>query len=76
MSSSVDRSPMLTAEELRVVELSATGLIIVDVAEAMGVSPEIVRVWLSSAIRKLGACSKLEAVLIAVGAGLIEVPAS
>ena len=37
----------------------------------MGTSSEVVRVWLASAIDKLGARSKLEAVVIAARRGQI-----
>ena len=65
MSHPGDRSLPLTVEERRALSLSATGLTVTEVAEAMGTSPEVVRLWLASAIDKLGARSKLEAVLIA-----------
>jgi DNA-binding CsgD family transcriptional regulator len=54
--------------------LSAGGLGASDVAAAMGVSPSLVRVWLGSAIRKLGARSKLEAVIFAARTGQIDLP--
>jgi hypothetical protein len=56
---------MLTAEERTALTLSATGLVVTEVAEAMGQPPGVVRGWLASSIKKLGARSKLEAVLIA-----------
>jgi DNA-binding NarL/FixJ family response regulator len=60
------------ADGRRALSLSARGLSIPEVAEAMSVSPDTVRVWLVSAIRKLGARSKLEAVLIATRRGEID----
>ena len=62
----------LTPRECRALELSATGLVIAEVADAMGVSPQVVREWLASAIAKLGARSKLEAIIIALQRGLID----
>jgi DNA-binding NarL/FixJ family response regulator len=45
---------------------------VTEVAEAMCASPDTVRVWLASAIDKLGARSKLEAVIIAARRGEID----
>ena len=72
MSPPGDRSLPLTVEERRALGLSATGLTVTEVAEAMGTSPEVVRLWLASAIEKLGARSKLEAVLIAARRGELD----
>ena len=65
MSSLADQSLPLTEGERRALSLSACGLPVPEVAEAMCTSPETVRARLASAIAKLGARSKLEAVLIA-----------
>ena len=67
-------SPSLTLQERRALELSATGLVVTEVADAMGVPPQAVRDWLASAIDKLGARSKLEAVLIAARRGDLNLP--
>ena len=72
MSSPGNQSLPLTLQERRALELSATGLAVADVADAMGVSVQTVRAWLASAISKLGARSKLEAVLIAATRGEID----
>jgi DNA-binding NarL/FixJ family response regulator len=72
MSSLGDRSLPLTAEERRALSLSADGLVVTEVAEALRASPEVVHLWLSSAIEKLRAGSKLEAVLVALRDGLID----
>jgi LuxR family transcriptional regulator, regulator of acetate metabolism len=74
MPSPGDRSTGLTEEERRALRRKAQGLLVPEVAEAMCVSPDIVHVWLASAVRKLGARSKLEAVLIALRRGLINFP--
>ena len=60
------RSTHLTEGERLALRLSARGLVVAEVAEAMCASPDTVREWVASAIEKLGARSKLEAVLIAV----------
>jgi two-component system response regulator DesR len=69
-----DRSTELTAGERQALRLSAQGLYVPEVAEEMCASPDTVREWLSSAIGKLGARSKLEAVIIALRRGLIDLP--
>jgi DNA-binding CsgD family transcriptional regulator len=74
MRPSDGRAPWLTADERRALGLSATGLVVTEVASAMTIGPDEVRRLLASAIRKLGARSKLEAVLIALRLALIEPP--
>ncbi len=61
----------LTAQECAVLSASATGLSVTEVAERLSISPGAVRASVTSAIVKLGARSKLEAVLIALRRGLI-----
>ena len=53
---------------------SATGLVLREVAMQFGYSSEEVRHHLRSAMAKLGARSKLEAVIIALREGLIDSP--
>jgi DNA-binding CsgD family transcriptional regulator len=72
MSSSAVAVYLLTAEERTALSLSATGLIVAEVADALGVSPILVRARLASAINKLGAHSKLEAVIIAARRGDLD----
>jgi DNA-binding CsgD family transcriptional regulator len=68
------RSTLLSPAERRALSLSATGLVVSDVAAIMGISPDLVRTWLRSAVQKLGARSKLEAVILAVRTGQIDLP--
>ena len=70
------RPARLTAKERAALSLSATGLDVAEVAEALNESPHAVRGLLASAVRKLGARSKLEAVLIALQTGEINEPTS
>ena len=65
----------LTFQERDVLAISATGRAVQEVAEVLGLSPEIVRQHIVSAISKLGTRSKLEAVVLALRHGLIEPPA-
>src|SRR5829696_7527988 len=53
---------------------SAIGLGVAEVADLLGLSPDAVRASIASAITKLGARSKLEAVVVALRGGLIEIP--
>jgi hypothetical protein len=69
-----DRSTEFTEGERRALRISARRLLVPEVAEATCVPPDTVRVWLASAIGEPGAHSKLEAVLIALRRGLIDVP--
>jgi DNA-binding NarL/FixJ family response regulator len=64
----------LTPEEIRVLATSATGLNAYGVADTLGLSHSTVRPLIASAVMKLGARSKLEAVLVALRDGLIDLP--
>ncbi len=66
------RARPLTGMGLRVLRLSATGLTTDEVAECLGMRPDEVRRCLVTAMAALGARSKLEAVVLALRAGLIE----
>jgi DNA-binding CsgD family transcriptional regulator len=66
--------PRLTARERDVLRASATGRSTAEVADLLGLSPEVARAAIASAIAKLGAGSKLEAVIVAARRGLISVP--
>jgi two-component system response regulator DesR len=72
MPSSIRSSSPLTTEERAALSISATGLVVADVAAIMHVPPALVREWLASAVEKLGARSKLEAVLIAARTGQLD----
>jgi DNA-binding NarL/FixJ family response regulator len=63
--------PWITDEERTVLAASATGLGVTEVAARLDRSPEHIRLVFASAIRKLGASSKLEAIVIALRRGLI-----
>jgi DNA-binding NarL/FixJ family response regulator len=64
----------LTEREQAVLAASATGLTVAEVATALDLTPETVRAALGSTIAKLGARSKLEAVVIAFNAELVGPP--
>lgn len=64
----------LTLDERNVLARLAQGYGVVAVAEVLGRPPELVRSALISAIAKLGARSKLEAVVIGLRKGLIDLP--
>jgi two-component system, NarL family, response regulator DesR len=71
MSTSRLTHPM-SVEERAALSMSATGLSVTDVAGTLAVSPDLVREWLASAVEKLRARSKLEAVLIADRVGELD----
>jgi DNA-binding CsgD family transcriptional regulator len=75
VSSPDGQSAGLTPRECAVLAASATGRTVAEVAELLGQSPEEVRRHLGSAIARLGARSKLEAVLVALRRGLITLVA-
>jgi DNA-binding NarL/FixJ family response regulator len=62
----------LAPREREVLEASAAGLNAAEVAARLGVSTHTARTHLKNAMKKLGAHSKLEAVLTALRLGLIE----
>jgi DNA-binding CsgD family transcriptional regulator len=64
----------LTVREYVVLFAAATGLGVAETARELGTSPDVVREALAAAITKLGARSKLEAVLIAARRGLLNLP--
>jgi DNA-binding NarL/FixJ family response regulator len=69
------RQAGLTAHECAVPTASATGFSSGEVAEQLGVPPDAVRRSIASAMTKLGARSKLEAVVLALRHGLIVLSA-
>lgn len=62
---------VLAPRELDVLAAVATGATNAAVAERLGLRPETVKAYLRSAMRKLGAHTRLEAVVTARGAGLL-----
>ena len=68
------RAPALTPTGCQVLQLSATGLLTDEVAEQLGIGPDEARRHLRDAMDALGASSKLEAVVLAVGLGLVTLP--
>ncbi len=69
------RSRALTAMEHLVLRLSAMGMTTAEVADHLQIGPDEVRQYMAGAVAALGASSKLEAVVIAVRRGLIDLPA-
>ncbi len=68
------QSRTLTAMELLILRLSATGMLTHEVADHLGISPDEVRRHVAGAMAALGAGSKLEAVAIALRRSLIKSP--
>lgn len=65
------RDGLLSEREVDVLAHAATGLHNVEIAEALGLSPQTVKSYLGSALTKLGAHSRQEAVDTARRAGLL-----
>lgn len=76
MSTRNSEGPSLTERERAVLAASVTGLGVFEVADLLGESPEAVRHALASAITKLGTRSKLEALVVAINRGIIDIPGS
>ncbi|WP_030900797.1 helix-turn-helix transcriptional regulator [Streptomyces sp. NRRL F-5126] len=68
---SPERRVALTPREVDVLSCVASGATNASAAEALGVRPETVKAYLRSAMRKLGAHTRLEAVVAARRAGLL-----
>jgi DNA-binding CsgD family transcriptional regulator len=64
--------PPLTTREADILRLLATGRTAAEVAADLGTSADAVQAHLRAAMVKLGARSKLEAIIKAVRAGLIR----
>jgi DNA-binding NarL/FixJ family response regulator len=63
----------LTKREIEVLQLLADGNKLEEAAAALGLSVFTVRDYLTMAMGRLGARSRLEAVLLAIRRGLVEV---
>jgi PAS domain S-box-containing protein len=67
-------APALTPRQLEVLEMLGSGLTTRQMAERMGLSVETVRNHVRAVLAQLGARSRLEAVLLAHGVGLLSRP--
>jgi two-component system nitrate/nitrite response regulator NarL len=63
---------MLGPREREVLEVLAAGASTQEAADGLGISPHTVRAHVKHAMAKLGARSRLEAVTLALSAGLIR----
>jgi DNA-binding NarL/FixJ family response regulator len=68
------REATLTPREREVLFLLATGLTNEQLAAQLGLSPDTTRTQLKTAMRKLGATTRVHAVAIAVAQGEIDLP--
>ena len=68
------RASTLTAAELRLLPMLTTHLSFREIAERRFVSPNTVKTQAISAYRKLGACTRSEAIERAIELGLIDAP--
>lgn len=69
-----DERPALSARELEVLALIATGREVDEVADQLCISPLTLRTHVQRILHKLGVHSRLEAVAVALREGLIEPP--
>lgn len=71
-ASSEPGTPALTARELEVLELMAEGLDHATIADQLYLSPHTARTHIRNVLRKLGAHTRLDAVVFAIDQGLVE----
>lgn len=67
------QAPLLTDREIACLRLAAMGETLADTAARLGVSVRTVELYVARANRKLNATNKIQAVAIAVAAGLIRI---
>jgi DNA-binding NarL/FixJ family response regulator len=65
--------PELSEREREVLQLTADGVPIVGIAEQLGLSVHTVRNHIRRALQRLGAHSKLDAVVVAARLGIITI---
>lgn len=68
------RSAVLTPREIEVIDLAAIGLSNRQIAEHLCLSEHTILGYMKSIFGKLGAHSKVQAVVLAIAEGIIEVP--
>jgi DNA-binding NarL/FixJ family response regulator len=71
---SPEERPILSARELEVLGLIATGRDVDDIADELCISPLTLRTHVQRILHKLGVHSRLEAVALALREGMIEPP--
>lgn len=64
--------PNLSPREVQVLEQLALGFRGAEIAEALGISPDTVRVHVRNAMRKLGARTRAQAIGIAMSKGIVS----
>jgi two-component system NarL family response regulator len=64
----------LTTRELQVVRLAATGMQNMEIAGALDISLETVKVHVKNALSKLGARDRAEAIALAARRGIVHIP--
>lgn len=67
------RSGLLSDREMSCLRHAASGATLVETAAALGIAARTVELHFARATRKLGAANRINAVAIAIGAGLIHV---
>jgi DNA-binding NarL/FixJ family response regulator len=71
--SSRDRATPLTNRELQVLRLAATGKQNREIAEALDITPETVKVHIKNVLAKLGARDRAEAMALAARRGIVHI---
>ena len=73
-TSAVPPGTTLTTREVEVIDLAAIGLSNKQIAEQLFLSEHTILGYMKSIFTKLGAHSKVQAVVLAIAEGIIEVP--
>ena len=73
--SPTDRANRLTAREIEILQATADGLSMDEIAAQLEISPHTIRTHLQNCLTKLGVHSKLEAVTFAIRTGKVRLEA-
>lgn len=70
-----ERAERLTGREVQILQLTADGLSLEQIAESLSISPHTIRTHLQNVLTKLGVHSKLEAITFAIRTGKVRLEA-
>ncbi len=73
--SPIDRANRLTAREIEILQRTADGLSMDEIAALLAISPHTIRTHMQNCLAKLGVHSKLEAVTFAIRTGKVRLDA-
>jgi DNA-binding NarL/FixJ family response regulator len=71
-TSPMERADRLTGREVEILQLTADGLSMEQIAERLEISPHTIRTHMQNCLTKMGVHSKLEAVTFAIRTGKVR----